>query len=142
MAGTGYPSFDTTVDKTNRILKHIEDEYGWPKERRNQSYAALRGVLHALRDRLTVEEAAHLSAQLPMLVRGLYFEGWDPTRVPVKLDRDAFLARVRNEFPYEVRGGVQPLVQVVVRALREFSGEGEWDDVRAGLPEELASMLG
>jgi uncharacterized protein (DUF2267 family) len=52
--------------------------------KRNQSYSALRAVLHALRDRLTVAETAHLSAQLPMLIRGIYFKGWDPTKVPVR----------------------------------------------------------
>jgi uncharacterized protein (DUF2267 family) len=80
MTLTGYPAFDSTLKKTNGILKQIERSYSWPKERRNQSYAALRVVLHTLRDRLTVEEAAQLSAQLPLLVRGIYFEGWDPSK--------------------------------------------------------------
>src|SRR5258706_7316019 len=100
--GTGYHSFDTTVDKTNRLLREIERAYGWPKERRNQSYAALRGVLHALRDRFTVEEGAQFAAQLPMLVRGLYYDGWDPSRVPVKMTLDQFVGRVTQEVPYDV----------------------------------------
>jgi uncharacterized protein (DUF2267 family) len=141
MPETGYSSFNTTVDKTNRILKLIEQAYGWPKERRNQSYAALRGVLHALRDRLTIEEAAQLSAQLPMLVRGIYFEGWDPSRVPVKMNREEFLAAVRREFPYEVEGGIEALVQTVVQALRAHVTEGEWDDIKSSMPQQLASVL-
>lgn len=142
MAGTtGYHSFDTTVDKTNRLLKEIEQEYGWPKERRNQSYAALRGVLHALRDRLSVEESAQLAAQLPMLVRGLYFEGWCPTEVPMKLSREEFLERVRREFPYEVRGGTEGLITTVLRALKLYGTEGEWADVKASMPKELATVV-
>lgn len=58
MGDKGFTSFKTTEDKTNRLLHQIEEAYGWPKERRNQSYAALRAVLHAVRDRLTVEETA------------------------------------------------------------------------------------
>ena len=88
MAATGYPSIDATVDRTNRVLKDIEEAYGWPKERRNQSYNALRAVLHTLRDRVTVDESAQFAAQLPTLVRGIYYEGWDPSRVPVKMDGD------------------------------------------------------
>jgi putative NADPH-quinone reductase/uncharacterized protein (DUF2267 family) len=48
---------------------------------------ALRSALHPLRDHLTVEQSAHLSAQLPMFVRGIYYEEWVPARVPLR-DRD------------------------------------------------------
>jgi uncharacterized protein (DUF2267 family) len=138
---TGYATFDTTLEKTNGILKRIEQAYGWPKERRNQSYNALRAVLHAVRDRLTVEEAAHLSAQLPLLVRGIYFEGWDPSRVPMKMHRDEFLARIRDEFPYEVPDGIEHLFNTVVKALRRHVTEGEWEDVRASLPKDVVAVL-
>lgn len=141
MTLTGYPSFDTTVDKTNRILKEIEQAYGWPKERRNQSYAALRSVLHALRDRLTVDEAAQLAAQLPMLVRGIYYDGWDPSRLPRKTSREEFLQRVRQEFPYDVAGTTEQLVQTVLRALRRHITEGEWEEVRASMPKDLRTLF-
>ena len=141
MVDTGYPSIDATVDKTNRVLKEIEQAYGWPKERRNQSYAALRAVLHTLRDRLTVEESAQFAAQLPMLMRGIYFDGWDPSRVPQKMSKDEFLHRVRHGFPYDVKGGTEVVVHTVVRVLRQHVSEGEWDDIRASLPKELTSVL-
>jgi uncharacterized protein (DUF2267 family) len=141
MPNTGLPAFDTTVDKTNRILHQIEEAYGWTKERRNESYAALRAVLHTLRDRLTVDEAAQLSAQLPMLVRGIYFEGWDPSRVPVKMDRDEFFARIQQTIPYPVDGDVQQLTQRVLQALRDHITDGEWEDVLASVPKGLAAAL-
>jgi uncharacterized protein (DUF2267 family) len=141
MSDSGYSTFTTTVDKTNHVLNEIEHAYGWPKERRNQSYAALRAVLHALRDRLTVDEAAQLSAQLPMLVRGIYFAGWDPSKVPVKMKKEEFLERIQREFPYEVEGGLEPLVQNVLRALKGHVSEGEWEDIRSSMPQELAAIL-
>jgi uncharacterized protein (DUF2267 family) len=141
MAETGYKSFDTTLEKTNRVLKQIEEANGWPKERRNQSYAALRAVLHALRDRLTVEEAAQLSAQLPMLIRGIYFEGWDPSDVPVKMNHDEFMQRVRSEFPFEVKGGMDAVVPTVLQALRAHVTEGEWEDIKSSVPKDLVSVL-
>src|SRR2546430_3210653 len=55
--------FDVTIEKTNKVLKDIEESYGWPRERRRQSYDALRAVLHALRDRLVVTEAADRSEE-------------------------------------------------------------------------------
>lgn len=141
MAETGFSSFDATVHKTNHVLRQIEQSLGWPKERRNLSYNALRAVLHALRDRLPVDEAAHLAAQLPMLVRGIYYEGWDPSRVPVKMDREEFLARVRREFPFDTDVDTERLVRAVLEALREHITDGEWQDVKSTVPRELAGIL-
>jgi uncharacterized protein (DUF2267 family) len=142
MTNTGYSSFDTTVHKTNRILRQIEESCGWPKERRNQSYNALRAVLHALRDRLTVDEAAHFSAQLPMLVRGIYYDGWDPSRVPKKMHREDFLEQIQKEMPpYEVKGGIEMLVYTVAQALRLYITDGEWRDIKSEMPKDLATFL-
>jgi uncharacterized protein (DUF2267 family) len=141
MGETGFTNFDTTVQKTNQVLKQIEQAYGWPKDRRAQSYAALRAVLHALRDRLTVQEAAQLAAQLPTLLRGVYYEGWRPAAVPVKLHREAFLQRVQRDFPYEVDGGTELLVRRVLAALRRHVTDGEWEDIKATVPRDLAAVL-
>jgi uncharacterized protein (DUF2267 family) len=74
MADTPVAALDHTIQQTNIWLKtlaeqlHIED--------RHDAYSALRSVLHVLRDRLTPEQAIHLGAQLPVLVRGIYYDGW------------------------------------------------------------------
>jgi uncharacterized protein (DUF2267 family) len=72
MRATGLEVFDTTVQATNAWLKEIMETTG-PDRRR--AYHVLTAVLHALRDRLTVDEVAQLGAQLPILVRGLYYVG-------------------------------------------------------------------
>ena len=141
MSDTSFTSFKTTEDKTNRILREIEEAYGWPKERREQSYAALRAVLHTLRDRLPVNEAAQLGAQLPMLVRGIFYTGWDPAKVPLKMNRDEFLQRVRDSVPDQIEGDTEQLVNVVLQALRQYITDGEWDDVKSVIPKELANAL-
>jgi uncharacterized protein (DUF2267 family) len=141
MVDTGFATFSDTVDKTNNVLREIEHAYGWPQERRNQSYSALRAVLHALRDRLTVQETAQFAAQLPMLIRGLYYAGWDPARTPVKMNRDQFLQHVLSEFKYDVKGGAEQLVKTVVHSLRHYVSEGEWADIVASVPKDLATVL-
>jgi uncharacterized protein (DUF2267 family) len=141
MTETGLPAFDATIDKTNQVLRAIEEAYGWPHDRRHQAYAALRAVMHALRDRLTVEESADLAAQLPMLLRGLYFEGWKPSKVPMKMHRDDFLERIRREFTYDIEGTTEHLVRVVVESLRRFITDGEWEDVTSSFPKDLAAVL-
>lgn len=134
-------TFEKSLDKTNLILKDIEQAYGWPKERRNQSYAALRTVLHLLRDRLPVQESVEFASQLPVLVRGVYFEGWDPSVVPIKLNREEFLFEVRQGFPYEIDGGIESLVRTVLNALRRHVTEGEWEDVKSNVPKDLSKII-
>jgi uncharacterized protein (DUF2267 family) len=80
MSATGLDVFDTTLQKTNQWLHDTMRLLDCSDRRK--AYLALRVTLHALRDRLTVEEVAQFAAQLPMLVRGFYYEGWDPTWIP------------------------------------------------------------
>jgi uncharacterized protein (DUF2267 family) len=74
MSASGVAALDHTIQETNLWLKELAEQIHL--EDRHHAYAALRAVLHALRDRLTPETAVHLGAQLPTLVRGLYYEGW------------------------------------------------------------------
>jgi uncharacterized protein (DUF2267 family) len=76
-----------------------------------------------------------------MLVRGLYYEGWRPAKVPVKMSKEEFLDRVRREFSYDIPGGIEQLVPRVLNALRRYVTEGEWEEVRSSLPKDLRTLV-
>jgi uncharacterized protein (DUF2267 family) len=80
MSATGLEVFDRTLQKTHIWLGDMMQELG--TDDRHQAYTAIRSALHVRRDRLTVKEAAHLGAQLPMLVRGFCYEGLSPAETP------------------------------------------------------------
>jgi uncharacterized protein (DUF2267 family) len=140
MAATGLEVFDRTVQKTNVLLGEIESEFGW-EDRRHQSYAAFRIVLHALRDRLTVQEAADFAAQLPLLVKGVFYEGWNPSAVPIKMKPDEFFERIRTEFQWSLDRSIQEMVVVVLRATSKHISDGQLDDIASILPSHLASLI-
>jgi uncharacterized protein (DUF2267 family) len=135
------PSADrlgNVTEKTEVWLKDLMTELGW--EDRHRTYIAFKAVLHALRDRLTVEETAQLGAQLPMLVRGFYYEGWDPTGKPVKERRlQAFLEHVSKALKNE---DVRPekVVRAVFRLLARHISRGEIEDIKHVLPSELHAL--
>lgn len=131
-------AFNTTIESSQLWLDEVLDELR--TDDRELAYAALRAVLHTLRDRLPTAEAADLAAQLPMLLRGLYFEGWTPTRRsrPVR-DRDAFLRRVAAEMK---RSEITPeeAVRAVFHLLAARVAPGEIADVVGSMPASFEAL--
>lgn len=101
----------------------------------------LRVGLHAIRDRLTADEAAHLGAQMPMLMRGLYFEGWRPAHKPVKeRTREEFLAHIREAFENDPPEDDEKKFHAVCRLLERRVSGGELDDVKHALPKQIRAL--
>jgi hypothetical protein len=67
MSALGLEAFDRTLQLTNGWLDELMGELG--TDSRQRAWYALTSVVHAIRDRLPVNEAAHLAAQLPLLRR-------------------------------------------------------------------------
>jgi uncharacterized protein (DUF2267 family) len=137
MSATGLAVFDETVQKTNTWLKEIALDLGADRRR---AYQVLRAVLHGLRDRLTIGEAAQLGDQLPMLVRGIYYEGWHPAGKREKIrSRKEFLARLSTHLapsPIEPEDAVRAVFQV----LKEHVAPGEISDVMQELPQDIRAL--
>jgi uncharacterized protein (DUF2267 family) len=139
MSMTGLDAFDTTVHKTNRWLNELNELAGW--DSKQKAYLATRATLHALRDRLTVDEVAQLGAQLPMLMRGFYYEGWDPSGKPVKERHvEHFLAWIAAEFRSDDILEAERMARAVFALLKRRITDGEIEDVKSVLPEELRHL--
>ncbi|HXG79498.1 MAG TPA: DUF2267 domain-containing protein [Methyloceanibacter sp.] len=133
---TGLDTFDKTVQESNLWLKDIMERLDTAD--RHHAYSALRAVLHALRDRIGPEVAAHLGAQLPMLLRGLFYEGWDPTGKPTKeRHQQAFLALVARELPRADKDEVEQGARAVLDVLSKRIDRGEAVKIAAMFPLEL-----
>jgi uncharacterized protein (DUF2267 family) len=139
MSATGLDVFDMTLHKTNSWLNDLMQELGWPD--RHKAYMALRVTLHALRDRLTIDEVAQLSAQFPMLIRGFYYEGWDPTDKPLRIrHQEQFLARIEQELRGDDYLDPEEVACAVFTVLAHRVTEGEIEDVQHILPAEIREL--
>jgi uncharacterized protein (DUF2267 family) len=95
MSANGLDTFDRTIHETNQWLRIVMAELKTGS--RHQAYVALRASLHALRDRIGPEHAIHFAAQLPILLRGVFYEGWRPAETPTRERRlDDFVAYVES----------------------------------------------
>ena len=121
-------------------VNEVAEELG--TDDRDQAYRVLRAYLHALRDRLPVNEAAQLAAQLPELIRGIYYEGWKPSVTPVHYRSLAgFLDRVAEEALLGGETSASYAVGAAAAVLQRHVTAGEIEDVRAILPQELRPIL-
>jgi uncharacterized protein (DUF2267 family) len=136
---TGLPVFDATIQETNLWLKEVGANLGDCE--RQEAYVALRAVLHTLRDRLPAQAAVKFAAQLPMLLRGLYFEGWT---LPEKPDRtrtlEAFADTVNASLHPRFRFDPITISEAVFATIGTFMSEGEAGKVMAYLPEPVREL--
>src|SRR5579871_6579069 len=94
MSATGLDVFDKTLQTTHIWLDEIIEDLATDRQ---TAWHVLGAVLRSLRDRLPAELSAHVSAELPLLVRGSYFDGWRPGRENLKSRSLAdFLERVSD----------------------------------------------
>ena len=139
MSETGVGVFDRTLQETNAWMKEIGATVG-PEE--HLQYRALRSVLLALRDRLAVEDAFHLSATLPLLVRGIFWESYRAVGKPEDYStREAFLERVSSHLEPGPPLDPEQVARAVFTALLRHIPHGEVEHIRQLLPDEVEEMF-
>lgn len=137
---SGHANFDHTAKDGNLWLKAVAQELHM--EQRRHAYSALRAALHALRDRLAPESAVHLGAQLPMVIRGLYYEGWRIAGKPTNEHTVvAFCERVAKELPPGFPMDPLTVTKGVFAALHQQVGTGEIAKIVDQLPAHLKELL-
>lgn len=134
------PRFDTYDHMTHTAYTWLADvAEALGTDDRRFAYRMLRAWLHTVRDRLTAENAAQFAAQLPELIRGVYYEGWSPGRVPMKYDADGFVARFAREARVSP-ADVPSKSGAVATALRRHLSAGQLDAALAQLPTPVRDL--
>jgi len=133
---TGIRAFDTATEATEDWLSALMQRLGW--QDREKVYLALLAALHALRDSLPRDEAGYLGVQLPVLLRGLYFEGWHPAgHIPRAKSLSAFLERIQEGVHRDPGIDAEQVAHAVFSLLVERLPAGELEDAKAATPQAL-----
>ncbi|MEH6645985.1 DUF2267 domain-containing protein [Sulfitobacter sp.] len=139
MSAQGLEVIDHTVQLTHEWINELRERLDWGSSR--DAARLLRVTLALIRDHLNNEEMAQLSAQMPLLIRGMFFEGWQPAHTPVR-DRNAvhFIGAIEKQVG-DVQGwrGLEDIV-AVFRTINSKISEGEVSDVKAGFPQSIRDM--
>ncbi len=139
MSAQGLEVIDHTVQLTHEWINELRERLDWFSSQ--DALRLLRVTLQQIRDHISHEEVAQLSAQMPLLVRGMFFEGWRPSHTPVK-DRgaDIFLAAIEERVGnvQEWRGSED--ITCVLEMLNARISEGEIADVKANLPKRIRDL--
>src|SRR5436305_3085635 len=130
MSATGLDVFDRTIHLTNswldEISNRLEVKMISPPRDKQVAWHALGAVLRAIRDRVPIELAAHLGAQLPLLVRGTFYEQWRPSKTPQRWrSAEDFLAVVAAELSSAGPVGACDAADAVFRVLNHYVDPGE-----------------
>jgi uncharacterized protein (DUF2267 family) len=134
---SGVPVFDKTLQTTHIWLSDIMDEIG---PDRRHAWKVLAVVLRTLRDRLPLGVAAHLGAQLPLLVRGIYYDQFTPGRQPTDYHLRDFIIEVQYWLSDSRPTDPRDATRAVFRTLSRHIPTGEIENVQGALPDDIADF--
>lgn len=130
---------DHSAQMAREWVEDLTGRLGWSS--RHNALRLLRVTMHQIRDHLPINEVAQFSAQLPLLVRGMFFEGWVPKRTPLRQrDADVLIASIGETFGDDVDYRGLEDIACVFELLNARISLGEIEDVRSTLPSEIRAL--
>src|SRR5437763_8923030 len=111
MSQQGLETIESTRQKTHEWIARVAETEHMEKR---DAWKALRAVLQTVRDRLPLDVAIHFGAQLPMLIRGMYYEDWEFSKAPIKM---------------------------ALSVIASYIGAGEMDKVKHSFPRDMQNLF-
>lgn len=139
MSNTGIAALDGATQQANIWLNDLDQIAHL--DSKQSAYRLLRATLHTLRDWVNADQAADLGAQLPVLLRGIYYEGWNPSaKAKHPRNKDAFVADVQSEFKADPLRNPDLAIGAVFVLLNKHAGSGQLTQMRNALQKPLREL--
>lgn len=135
---TAIQDLNAAVHATQNWIDDLMGRLEWHD--RERAYLALIAAMHALRDCLGRDEAVYLGACLPVLLRGLYYEGWHPGSRAATKSRDAFLERIHDGMHRDPAVDAEQVARALFALLAARLPAAELEDAKAATPRPLHNL--
>jgi uncharacterized protein (DUF2267 family) len=140
MNSTKVASLDRSIQSSIEWFNEIKEELKWKDDER--VYAATRVTLHTLRDRIIIDETFELAAQMPVLLKGIFFDGYDPSGKPLQIrDREKLFEEIQERFDKASGLNGEVITRAVLKVLYRRVGEGEMDDIKDSMPDDIQGLF-
>lgn len=142
LSTTNISSLDRAITNAVEIIDEVQDELGW--ESKDKTYQATKAVLQSVRDRLQIEEVIHLSANLPLILKGMMMDGYSLKNKPERIrDLEGFLELVQANYDSTMHDMINPedATITVLNVLNSHIGGGEFTKVAANMPAPIQRLF-
>jgi uncharacterized protein (DUF2267 family) len=136
---SNHANLEKYCNDTKFWLNEIAEDIGYP-EKPEWALNILKAVLSTIRDRTTVEEVFHLSAQLPVLIRGFYFEGYNPTGKPMKMYSEEFMHQIKSQIGPSIPVSSEDALRAILGMLYKKTSHGELEDIKHSMPKNIQRL--
>ena len=131
-------ALENSLQKTNAWINEVAELADCDA---HQAYHGLRATLHALRDALDIPQIADLASQLPLVIRGIYYENWRPNQSAAKpVSRADFIKQMYIAFENDFDIDPERMLRSVFAVIRRHITQGEVSDVLSRLPDDLKEL--
>jgi len=140
MSSTKVSTLDRSIQSSIEWLNDIKEELKWKDDER--VYAATKVTLQTLRDRMIVDETFELAAQMPLLLKGIFFDGYDPSGKPLTIrSREELFNEIQDRFDKAEGLSGEVITRAVLKVLYRRVGEGEMDDIKDSMPADIQGLF-
>jgi uncharacterized protein (DUF2267 family) len=136
---------DKNIQKAYEGLKEIRSYMNMENTQPDalEALTSLRVVFHEFRDNIMLESSAHLSAQLPLLIRGMYFENWQLSKILLKeRNKEQFIEAVQDHLAHLSHPMIdaEQEIKAVLCTLANKVSIGQINKIKQTLPSHIREL--
>ncbi|MEX0646842.1 MAG: DUF2267 domain-containing protein [Balneolaceae bacterium] len=140
--------FEKYLHEAHDYFNHLAAELDHPNEKK-RVVIIWRAVMHVIRDRIHIAESLDLISPLPMVLKGLYVEGWKyhesplydfETLAQMKTQVKA-LQNKYGEAEFDWSKPTEEIISITLKSLGRYVPETQLEHIKNMLPDDVKQVV-